>query len=94
MDERVHHVAARFPDMKVHLYGKAFRPGRKLGHVNVCGDDAAALQHRARLAAAWLGSGIWTDGYRVHDAGPADRQLVLRADGVTGAHESERRGRV
>jgi 5-(carboxyamino)imidazole ribonucleotide synthase len=94
MDERVHHLAARFPDVKVHLYGKAFRPGRKLGHVNVCGDDAAALQHRARLAAEWLGSGIWADGYRVHDAGPADRQVVLRADGVTGAHESERRGRV
>ena len=24
----------------VHLYGKAARPGRKLGHVTVCGDDA------------------------------------------------------
>ena len=24
----------------VHLYGKAPRPGRKLGHVTVCGDDA------------------------------------------------------
>ena len=31
MDERVHHLAARFPDVKVHLYGKTFRPGRKLG---------------------------------------------------------------
>jgi 5-(carboxyamino)imidazole ribonucleotide synthase len=29
MDERVHHLAARFPDVKVHLYGKAFRPGRE-----------------------------------------------------------------
>ena len=26
----------------VHLYGKAARPGRKLGHVTVCGDEAGA----------------------------------------------------
>ena len=44
MDERVHHLAARFPDVKVHLYGKAFRPGRKLGHVNVVGSDLGELR--------------------------------------------------
>jgi len=91
MDERVHHLAARFPDVKVHLYGKSFRPGRKLGHVNVCGDDPTALQHRARLAAEWLGSGVWTDGYSSHGGGhgSAYRQVVLRADGVTGTRRSE-----
>jgi 5-(carboxyamino)imidazole ribonucleotide synthase len=93
MDERVHHLAARFPDAKVHLYGKSFRPGRKLGHVNVCGDDAVALQHRARLAAEWLGSGIWADGYRVHDVDLSERQVVLRAVGVAGARDSEGRKR-
>ncbi len=66
MDERVHHLAARFPDVKVHLYGKGFRPGRKLGHVNVLGADLADLRRRAGLAAGWLGSGIWPDGYQVH----------------------------
>lgn len=92
MDERVHHLGARFPDAKVHLYGKEFRPGRKLGHVNVLGDDAEALRHRARLAATWLGSGIWADGYQVHDA--SSRRVVLRADGVSG-HRDRRddRGR-
>ena len=35
MDERLHHLFARMPDAKVHLYGKAERPGRKIGHVNV-----------------------------------------------------------
>jgi 5-(carboxyamino)imidazole ribonucleotide synthase len=103
MDERVHHLAARFPEIKVHLYGKSFRPGRKLGHVNVCGDDAAALQHRARLAAKWLGSGVWADGYRIHGGdehsdghGPLARQVVLRADGVTGSGRdiSEGQGRI
>lgn len=66
MDERVHHLAARFPEVKVHLYGKAFRPGRKLGHVNVLGSDLGELRRRARLAARWLGDGIWDDGYTVH----------------------------
>ena len=84
MDERMHHLAARFPEIKVHLYGKAFRPGRKLGHVTVLGDDVPALRHRARLAADWLGGGVWADGYDVHGAG--DRQAVLRADGLTGRH--------
>lgn len=79
MDERVHHLAARFPDVKVHLYGKAFRPGRKLGHVNVAGSDAGALRERAELAAGWLGSGVWADGYRVHDG--AQRQIVVRLAG-------------
>ena len=66
LDERVHHLAARFPDVKVHLYGKAFRPGRKLGHVNVIGSDLGDLRRKARLAARWLGDGVWPDGYDVH----------------------------
>jgi 5-(carboxyamino)imidazole ribonucleotide synthase len=82
MDERVHHLAARFPDVKVHLYGKAFRPGRKLGHVNVSGADLGELRRRARIAADWLGDGVWPDGYDVHDvpgravARPDDDLLV------------------
>ncbi len=31
------------PQAHVHLYGKAPRPGRKLGHVTVCADSAAEL---------------------------------------------------
>ena len=27
-----------WPDVKIHLYGKAFRPGRKVGHVTALGD--------------------------------------------------------
>ena len=40
----------------VHLYGKAARPGRKLGHVTVCGDDAEAVRTRAWTAALALGT--------------------------------------
>lgn len=38
-------------EAKVHLYGKAFQPGRKLGHVNLCGDDIVEVAARARQVA-------------------------------------------
>jgi 5-(carboxyamino)imidazole ribonucleotide synthase len=40
----------------VHLYGKGTRPGRKLGHVTVCGDDAEVVRERAWAAALALGT--------------------------------------
>lgn len=77
MDERVHHLAARFPQVKIHLYGKAFRPGRKLGHINVLGADLPELRRVARLSGTWLSTGIWDDGYEIHsgatDLGPQNR---------------------
>jgi 5-(carboxyamino)imidazole ribonucleotide synthase len=83
MDERVHHLAARFPEVKVHLYGKAFRPGRKLGHVNVIGSDLGELRRRATLAAGWLGSGVWADGFDTHGSAGASA-LVLAGQQVNG----------
>ncbi|MCD2197430.1 5-(carboxyamino)imidazole ribonucleotide synthase [Actinomycetospora endophytica] len=65
-DERLHHTLARFPEARVHLYGKAERPGRKIGHVNITGDDMDDLRRRARLAADHLATGVWTDGWSVH----------------------------
>ncbi|GEL95196.1 5-(carboxyamino)imidazole ribonucleotide synthase [Cellulomonas composti] len=47
-------VAALDPGAKVQLYGKDVRPGRKLGHVNVSGDDLADVRARALAAAALL----------------------------------------
>ncbi|MGY5765907.1 5-(carboxyamino)imidazole ribonucleotide synthase [Brachybacterium sp. DNPG3] len=38
------------PELKVHLYGKSVRPGRKIGHVTLLGDDAADLLRRAHRA--------------------------------------------
>jgi 5-(carboxyamino)imidazole ribonucleotide synthase len=40
----------------VHLYGKGPRPGRKLGHVTVCGDEAEVVRERAWGAALALGT--------------------------------------
>ena len=48
------HVLARDPGVKVHLYGKEVRPGRKVGHVTVVGDDPEALLARARHAADYF----------------------------------------
>jgi 5-(carboxyamino)imidazole ribonucleotide synthase len=48
------HALARDPRLRVHLYGKALRPGRKVGHVNAYGDDLEDCLERARHAAAWF----------------------------------------
>ena len=75
MDERLHHLFARMPEAKVHLYGKSERPGRKIGHVNVLGAargsvvDAsyvAEVRERAVRAAHWLSHAEWTDGWDAH----------------------------
>ncbi|MBV8181394.1 MAG: 5-(carboxyamino)imidazole ribonucleotide synthase [Mycobacterium sp.] len=70
VDERLHHLFARMPDARVHLYGKGERPGRKIGHVNFLGDhvdELANLRDRAELAAHWLSHGQWTDGWDPHE---------------------------
>lgn len=45
------HVFAHDPAVRVHLYGKEMRPGRKIGHVTVVGDDMHDVRARARHAA-------------------------------------------
>jgi 5-(carboxyamino)imidazole ribonucleotide synthase len=43
MDERLHHLYARFPDARVHLYG----------------NDLADVRPRAQQAAHWLSTATW-----------------------------------
>jgi 5-(carboxyamino)imidazole ribonucleotide synthase len=57
VDERVHHVFAADPGVRVHLYGKGVRPGRKIGHVTALGSDMATVRNRARRAARMLSEG-------------------------------------
>ena len=53
--DRYIHVMAADPGVKVHMYGKPARPGRKIGHVTVTGhSDPAGLADRARRAASYL----------------------------------------
>ncbi|MGY1606859.1 MULTISPECIES: 5-(carboxyamino)imidazole ribonucleotide synthase [unclassified Geodermatophilus] len=58
VDERVHHLMAHWPDVKLHWYGKGQRPGRKLGHVTALGDDLAEVRARALAAARYLADGV------------------------------------
>jgi 5-(carboxyamino)imidazole ribonucleotide synthase len=51
------HCFARDRRLRVHLYGKQVRPGRKIGHVTVLGDDLEDCRRRARRAAAILEEG-------------------------------------
>lgn len=54
LDERFGAVMAAHPDAKVHTYGKAPRPGRKVGHVTVVGDDLDDVAYMARAAASFF----------------------------------------
>ncbi len=48
------HCMARDPQLKIHMYGKDVKPGRKVGHVNTYGADLADVRERARHAADYL----------------------------------------
>ena len=50
-------AACALPEVKLHLYGKQVRPGRKIGHVTVLGDDMTEVRARAVRAARWLQEG-------------------------------------
>ncbi|HEX3588617.1 MAG TPA: 5-(carboxyamino)imidazole ribonucleotide synthase [Pseudonocardiaceae bacterium] len=67
VDERLHHLFARFGEVKVNLYGKTERPGRKVGHVTVSGAELAPVRRIAALAAHWLATAVWADGFDIHE---------------------------
>jgi 5-(carboxyamino)imidazole ribonucleotide synthase len=48
------HCMAHDPGVRIHMYGKDIRPGRKVGHVTTVGDDAEDVRARAVHAAAFL----------------------------------------
>ena len=50
--ERFAGAMVEHPSAKIHTYGKDPRPGRKVGHVNVSGDDLDDVVYVARAAAA------------------------------------------
>jgi 5-(carboxyamino)imidazole ribonucleotide synthase len=47
----MHLLFGRDPAVKVHLYGKAVKPGRKIGHVTALGDDLEDVRRRAQVGA-------------------------------------------
>ena len=59
MENRVKEVMLRYPEAKIHLYGKSWRPGRKIGHVNVTGYDVVTTRKIAEHAAKYLITARW-----------------------------------
>ncbi|MEV7397237.1 5-(carboxyamino)imidazole ribonucleotide synthase [Aeromicrobium sp. NPDC092404] len=49
------------PDVKIHLYGKSVKAGRKVGHVTAYGPDLDDVLARARRSAALLTDGVTHD---------------------------------
>ncbi|RWR16387.1 5-(carboxyamino)imidazole ribonucleotide synthase [Microbacterium enclense] len=54
MTDRFAPAMAAHPSAKIHTYGKDPRPGRKVGHVNVAGDDLDDVVYEARAASAFF----------------------------------------
>lgn len=52
--DRLPRALDHHPDVKVHLYGKAARPGRKVGHVTVVHEDLDLAVAEARGAAGFF----------------------------------------
>lgn len=59
MPQRMAEVFHRFPEAKIHLYGKSYRAGRKLGHVNLGGTNPEATRADAQAAAQFLVQAEW-----------------------------------
>jgi len=54
LDERFAAAMTEHPGAKIHTYGKAPRPGRKVGHVNAVGADLDEVAYQARAAASFF----------------------------------------
>jgi 5-(carboxyamino)imidazole ribonucleotide synthase len=72
LDERMHHLMAHWPDVKVHWYGKGQRPGRKLGHVTALGMDLDEVRGRAVAAARYLADGVVEPAFAFPHDHPGD----------------------
>ncbi|MBM3690555.1 MAG: 5-(carboxyamino)imidazole ribonucleotide synthase [Actinobacteria bacterium] len=52
------HCLARDPELQIHLYGKQVKPNRKVGHINLVGDDLESLRERVQHATDFLAGKI------------------------------------
>lgn len=52
------HLMARNPRLRIHQYMKQLRPGRKVGHVTLLGDDLLHLRSEVRHAVDYLSGAI------------------------------------
>ena len=52
------HLMARTPALKFHQYRKEVRPGRKIGHVTITGDNLVELRQEVEHALAYMSGEI------------------------------------
>jgi len=52
------HLMARTPALKFHQYGKEVRPGRKIGHVTITGENLVELRKEVAHALAYMSGEI------------------------------------
>ncbi len=52
------HLMARRPDLHFHQYRKDVRPGRKIGHVTLCGDNLLELKEEVAHAIDYMSGAI------------------------------------
>jgi 5-(carboxyamino)imidazole ribonucleotide synthase len=57
LGERLRRVMDLWPTVKIHIYGKSWRPGRKVGHVTALGSDLDEVRRSAVAAADALAHG-------------------------------------
>ncbi|CAB4667194.1 unannotated protein [freshwater metagenome] len=48
------HLMARTPGLKFHQYGKEVKPGRKIGHVTMCGENLLQLREEVAHAVDYM----------------------------------------
>ena len=52
------HLMARRPDLHFHHYRKEFRPGRKIGHITLCGENLLELKEEIAHAIDYMSGAI------------------------------------
>ncbi|MDO4910286.1 MAG: 5-(carboxyamino)imidazole ribonucleotide synthase [Corynebacterium sp.] len=58
---RMQEIWKRYPAAKIHRYGKEWRAGRKLGHINLSGEDPEGTRLAARACAYFMAHGQWPE---------------------------------
>ncbi|WP_257287872.1 5-(carboxyamino)imidazole ribonucleotide synthase [Endozoicomonas sp. SESOKO2] len=53
-EDRLPEAVMAVAGVHVHWYGKVKRSGRKMGHINVCGDSSGSVQNKLSDLAQWL----------------------------------------
>ena len=84
LDERLHHLFARMPDARVHLYGKEERPGRKIGHINFWAPTPTAWPNCVN-APSWRHTGCHTDSGRTDGIPMAEQPEQPRVGVIMGS---------